>query len=138
MADFGTDILLKDGDLIFTPGADFMSTGDYELNNTPKFSGYYNIIFSVFNRLNTLQGEIPFHPDYGTSLPLLVSKPNTGSMRQSIEVEFTKAILQDPRVSKIISIKVEPQGSQVNVRAELQLIGKSESSVFIFPNFFID
>ncbi len=140
MADFGNDLILKDGDLVFAPNADLLTTRDYENNNqsTTKFDGYYNIIFSVFNRLNTVQGEIPFHPDYGTSLPLLVSKPNTKSMSELIKSEFYKVLEQDPRISKIISVTSESSGNQLNVKAELLLIGKSESSVFIFPNFFIE
>ena len=66
MADFGNDFILKDGDLVFSPNSDLFTTRDYERNNssTSKFDGYYNIIFSVYNRLNTVLGEIPFHPDY--------------------------------------------------------------------------
>lgn len=140
MADFGNDFILKDGDLVFSPNSDIFTTRDYERNNaaTTKFDGYYNIIFSVYNRLNTVVGEIPFHPDYGTKLPLLVSKPNTKATADMVKQEFYKVLEQDPRISAIDSIKVEQYGNQMNVKAELVLIGKSESSVFIFPNFFIE
>ena len=141
MADdkYGNDLLLKDGDLIFTSRGDFMTTDDYEtaLDFVP-FKGHSNIIFSTYNRLTTVIGEIPFHPDYGSNLPLLVSKNNSPDLRTKIETEMYRTLEQDPRIKDIISIDVKQDGKYFNMKAELLLTGKSDSSVFIFPNFFIN
>lgn len=141
MADdkYGNDLLLKDGDLIFTSRGDFMTTDDYEaaLDFVP-FKGHSNIIFSTYNRLTTVIGEIPFHPDYGSNLPLLVSKNNSPDLRTKIENEMYRTLEQDPRIKDIISIDVKQDGKYFNIKAELLLTGKSDSSVFVFPNFFIN
>lgn len=138
---YGIDLVTLDGDLILTDAGDFLTTTDYQNSVDPdgtKFDGYYGIVFSVFNRLNTIQGEIPFHPEYGTGLQLLVSKPNNDATAEQIKQAFYQVLEQDPRIQDIISVIVEQQGSQANVKAELLLTGKAESSIFIFPNFFIE
>lgn len=136
---YGNDLLLKDGDLIFTSRGDFMTTDDYEsaLDFVP-FKGYSNIIFSTYNRLSTVIGEIPFHPDYGSNLPLMVSKNNSGDLKSKIEKEMFAVLEQDPRIKDIINIQINQNGRSFNIKAELLLTGKSDSSVFIFPNFFIN
>jgi phage baseplate assembly protein W len=141
MADnkYGNDILLKDGDFVFINRGDFMTTDDYEGNlDFVPFPGHSNIIFSTFNRLTTIYGEIPFHPDYGSNLPLMVSKNNNGDLKSKVTSELYEVLGQDQRIKDIISIDVEQNGRTFSVKAELLLTGKSDSSVFIFPNFFIN
>jgi phage baseplate assembly protein W len=141
MADnkYGNDILLKDGDFIFLSRGDLMTTDDYELKlDFVPFPGYSNIIFSTFNRLTTMLGEIPFHPDYGSNLPIMVSKNNSGNLKNKIVTEMYEVLSQDQRIKDIISVDVEQNGRVFSIKAELLLTGKSDSSVFIFPNFFIN
>lgn len=136
---YGNDILLKDGDFIFNSRGDFMTTDDYEANlDFVPFRGHSNIIFSTFNRLSTVLGEIPFHPDYGSNLPLLVSKNNSNDLKSKVSSEMYSVLEQDPRIKDIINIEVEQNGRVFNIKAELLLTGKSDSSVFIFPNFFLN
>lgn len=135
---YGNDLVMLDGDFVLTDAGDLMTAKDYESGVTPPFDGYYNIMFSIFNRLNTAKGEIPWEPDYGTSLPMLVSKPNSKAMAELIKDEFYEAIRQDPRVVDVKSFSTEQNGNKLSVKAELLLSGKAESSVFIFPNFFIE
>lgn len=137
---YGNDVILWDSDFVFGPNSDLQTTSDYETNNpaTTLFPGYYNIVFSVFNRLSTVKGEIPFHPTYGSSLTLLISKPNNKSLERDIRDAFEDILQQDPRVAQVRSVIVEANGNEASVKAELVLTGKAESSIFIFPNFFID
>jgi phage baseplate assembly protein W len=136
---YGNDLILKDGDFVFKSRGDFMTTDDYEqAQEFVPFKGHSNIIFSTFNRLTTVLGEIPFHPDYGSNLPLLVSKNNNQDLKSKILVEMYNVLEQDPRIEDIVDIEVNQNGRYFNMKAELLLTGKSDSSVFIFPNFFIN
>lgn len=139
-SDYGNDLVLFDDDLVLGANGDFFTSSDYEANNPTqtRFDGYYNIIFSAFNRLNTIRGEIPFHPEYGSSLALLVSRPNNKITADLIKQEFTDGLKSDPRIREVKRVDVEHSGNQMSVKAELVLSGKSESSIFVFPNFFIE
>lgn len=135
---YGNDLILFDGDLVVSSRGDLATTNDYEKSQTPLFEGYYNIIFSLFNRINTIVGELPLHPEYGTLVPLLVSTPANRDIQKKLEEELTQALLQDPRISDVIVTEVSVDGNKVSSRAEVILTGKANSSIFIFPNFYIE
>lgn len=135
---YGNDILIFDGDFVSSAKGDLSTAIDYEKSNVFRFEGYYNMIFSIFNRLNTIRGEMPLHPEYGSSLPLLISKVNNISNNQSIIDAFNELLLDDPRIEEVESISIENIGNKVSVAATIKLTGKSESSVFVFPNFYIE
>jgi hypothetical protein len=68
----------------------------------------------------------------------MVSKNNNGDLKSKVTSELYEVLGQDQRIKDIISIDVEQNGRTFSVKAELLLTGKSDSSVFIFPNFFIN
>lgn len=135
---YGNDLILFNGDLAISARGDLASTNDYEKTQSVPFDGYYNIIFSVFNRINTVVGELPIHPDYGSKLPLLVSKPGKQEFIDNLKNEINNALLQDQRISEVITSEISINGSFVSVKSEVVLTGRSDSSVFIFPNFYIE
>lgn len=135
---YGNDLILFNGDLAISARGDLASTNDYEKTQSVPFDGYYNIIFSVFNRINTVVGELPIHPDYGSKLPLLVSKPGKQEFIDNLKNEINNALLQDQRISEVITSEVSISGNFVSVKSEVVLTGRSDSSVFIFPNFYIE
>lgn len=135
---YGNDLIIFDGDLIVSARGDLASTNDYEKTQTVPFAGYYNIIFSALNRVGTVIGELPIHPEYGTQIPLLVSTPNKYDLPERIREELSTALLQDPRISEVITTDIIVDGSKISATAEVVLIGKTESSVFVFPNFYIE
>jgi phage baseplate assembly protein W len=135
---YGNDLIIFDGDLVISARGDFASTNEYEKTQVTPFDGYYNIIFSALNRVGTVVGELPLHPEYGTQIPLLVSTPNKSDLVERIKEELSVALLQDPRISEVITTDIIVDGSKISVTAEVDLIGKTESSIFIFPNFYIE
>jgi phage baseplate assembly protein W len=135
---YGNDLIIFDGDLIVSARGDLASTNDYEKTQITPFDGYYNIIFSALNRVGTVVGELPLHPEYGTQIPLLVSTPNKYDLAERIKEELSVALLQDPRISEVITTDIIVDGSKISTTAEVVLIGKTESSVFVFPNFYIE
>lgn len=135
---YGNDLMVFDGDLVISARSDLASSTDYEKGQDAPFEGYYNIIFSVFNRLNTVKGELPIHQDYGSNLPILVSSPNSPITAQAIRNEFQTVLLDDPRIAQVNLINIEQIDNKIGVTAEVVLTGKSDSSIFIFPNFYIE
>jgi phage baseplate assembly protein W len=138
MSKYGNDIIIFNGDLVVSARGDLAGTNDYEKTQVVPFEGYYNVIFSTLNRIGTIIGELPIHPEYGTQIPLLVSTPGKPDILDKIREELAESLLQDPRISEVITTDVTINGSKVSARAEVILIGKIESSVFIFPNFYIE
>lgn len=135
---YGNDLILFDGDLVVSARGDLASTNDYEKTQSVPFEGYYNIIFSAFNRINTVVGELFIHPDYGSSVPLIVSSPNMQKTVDRLKEELKSALLQDPRIASVLMVNVVSDGNKITSKAEVVLTGRSDSSVFIFPNFYVE
>lgn len=138
MSKYGNDLLLFDGDLIVSYRGDLFTASDYEKTANAPFEGYYNVIFSMFNRLGTVRGELVLHEDYGSELPILVSNPNSPILLQTIEELFSEIVNEDPRVEEVELVEAVQNGSMISVKASLRLNGKAENTVFIFPNFYIE
>lgn len=134
---YGNDVIIFDGDIVVSPKGDLLTASDYENTVGSKFKGYYNIIFSVFNRLSTVIGELPLHPQYGSNLPLVVSSPNNSAALESVKKAFEDLLVSDSRIQKVNLVSVEQVGNKLSVTANVLLTGKAESSVFVFPNFYI-
>ena len=70
-----------------------------------------NLSQAVISRVKTLRGELELHPDYGSRLPLLVGQVPNDFTLQLARQHVREALLQEPRIKSIDSIKV----SYVNV-----------------------
>jgi phage baseplate assembly protein W len=134
---YGNDVIIFDGDLAVSAKGDLLTATDYENTVGSLFEGYYNIIFSVFNRLNTVIGELPLHPDYGSNLPIIVSSPNNSAAIESVRKAFEDLLNSDSRVESVDLVNINQSGDKISVTANLLLTGRAESSVFVFPNFYI-
>lgn len=135
---YGNDLILFDGDINISPRGDLSTSNDYEKSNTPPFAGYYNMIFSIFNRLSTVKGEMPIHPEYGSKIPLIVSTPNNPDAVDLIREAFTELLEDDSRIEEVNSINIEQIDNKISVNANVFLTGRSESATFVFPNFYIE
>jgi phage baseplate assembly protein W len=135
---YGNDLILFDGDIAISPRGDLSTSNDYEKNNLTPFPGYYNMIFSIFNRLGTVRGELFIHPDYGSKIPLIISTPNNPNAAELIREAFTELLEEDSRVEQVNNIDIQQVGNKVSVNANVFLTGRSESATFVFPNFYIE
>lgn len=81
MADYGTDLLLLNGDIIFA--------GDLAT-----VSGEDNVKQQAYLRLLTDLGESVFFPAYGTALQVFISKPYTDENAKKAEAEVRTALLR--------------------------------------------
>lgn len=138
MSKYGNDLLLFDGDFAVSSRGDLFTINDYEKSANPPFEGYYNMIFAIFNRLNTVRGELVIHEEYGSELPILVSQPNNQVTLTTVKSIFEEIINEDPRVEQVDLINVLQKGNSISVTAHLKLNGKAENTIFIFPNFYIE
>lgn len=134
---FGSDILVNNGDIVVSPTGDLFTTDDSDAINSlsVKFPGYYNMLYSLLDRLNTVRGSNHFHPDYGSKLHELLSSPNDASFVDYVSREIEETILQDPRVSKVESVVITQSNDTISARVSATLIGSEQSVEFVFPNF---
>lgn len=134
---FGNDIVLANGDLVINTQGNLYTYSDYEKKNaaTTKFTGYYNILYALLDRILTAKGDNIFHPNYGSDIPTIVSTPGTGTLKQQITDSITQSLQDDPRVVRVTSVDVTINGNSVSVKIYAQLIGDDKASQFVFPSF---
>lgn len=66
-----------------------------------RVEGYQNLTQALLLRLNTPQGSLILHPEYGSTLGTLLGQRNTEATVNKIVVNVEKTIRQDTRVSNV-------------------------------------
>ena len=137
---FGSNLLLFSGDIVTGPNGNVGTTTDYENNNptTARFPGYYNMVFSLFDKISTIIGDNIFHPDYGTRVGLILSQPNSPNTAAALKEEITNALKSDGRVKSIESIEITQEDNKIHVSAFVTLENSSQSYQFLFPAFIVE
>lgn len=77
------------------------SKGDLTLSAAGQITtqaGLDNLRTAITRRLTTLRGQHPFHPDYGSLVPLHVGELMDAGRARLIVVDARRAIMRDPRV----------------------------------------
>lgn len=64
-------------------------------------SGIRNIVQAVNDRLTTEKGDLPFHPEYGTNLPLLIGGHRTPFTPKLVELEIYDALSNEDRITDL-------------------------------------
>jgi hypothetical protein len=85
MSDYGTDLLLKNDDIVFTADGDVQTV-----------SGAAMIAQDIDQTLKITPGTLPWDEEIGSSLPLMLndSTPNNNA----IIAELERVAIEDPRV----------------------------------------
>jgi hypothetical protein len=83
--DYGTDFLLVDDDVVFTPD------GDIKL-----VSGPACVAQDIDQTLKIVPGRLPWDKEAGSSLPLMLN--DAGSSMASALAELERAAIADPRI----------------------------------------
>ncbi|MEY8688428.1 MAG: hypothetical protein AB9M53_00930 [Leptothrix sp. (in: b-proteobacteria)] len=100
---FERDIHLVDGQIQFTDG-DFAFV-----------SGVANLRQALRHRVETDQGELIMHPEYGSKVRRLIGTIN-GPTAGLLAAEYTKAaVAQDPRIQTVRSATADIVGDRVDV-----------------------
>lgn len=94
---------------------------------------------AIVNRLKTRRGELAAlgHPDYGSRHHELVGEPNTESNRNLIKFHVLAALRQEPRIQRVVSLKVrpdrQPPRDMVRIEATVQLIHEPAPLNLVVP-----
>ncbi|MDR1175321.1 MAG: hypothetical protein LBK83_07625 [Treponema sp.] len=83
--DYGTDFLLVDDDIVFTPD------GDIELVSGPAY-----VAQDIDQALKIASGRLPWDKEAGSSLPLMLN--DAGSSAASVIAELERVAIADRRV----------------------------------------
>lgn len=92
----GVDILLNNGDFQVNQAGDLYWS-----------SGLNNLEQALIHRIRTVLGALIWHPEYGTIIQNLISKPNTDVLRSIISIELLRTLSQEPRIEKINNLEVK-------------------------------
>jgi phage baseplate assembly protein W len=117
MADdiLGVDIRLEDGALLVNSTGDIQWIKDIE-----------NLEQALRHRIHTRIGSLRYHPEYGSNIPAMVSRPNTDVLRGMMYVEIVKICEDEPRIDKILNLTVTaPTESEVVIELEVTVINTS-------------
>lgn len=108
--------MTTDQDLVFERDID-LSGGDLQTKNGDfvVVSGLGNLRQSLRHRLDTEQGELSMHPEYGSRIRRLVGQVN-GATAGLLAAEYAKAaVAADPRIRSVRSATADVQGDSIRV-----------------------
>ena len=93
--------------------------GDFQTIN-----GYNNLAWALGRRIQTTQGNLIYHPDYGSRIPPQVGQVQTNQTAGHIAAYGKSAILSDPRVASVPQATAQLQANgKVAFRANVQPSG---------------
>lgn len=92
----GVDILLNNGDFQANQAGDLTW-----------IAGLDNLEQALVNRIKTVIGALIWHPEYGTIIQNLISKPNTDVLRTIIAIELLRTLSEEPRIDRINNLEVK-------------------------------
>jgi phage baseplate assembly protein W len=92
----GVDILLNNGDFQVNQAGDLSWT-----------AGLDNLEQALVHRIRTVIGALIWHPEYGTIIQNLISKPNTDVLRTIIAIELLRTLSEEPRIERINNLEVK-------------------------------
>lgn len=104
---FGTDIALTNGLLGATASGDFAFV-----------SGRANLQQALKNRVETQQGDLAYHPRFGSLLKSLIGKTSVPAQQLLAASSAKGAVLADPRVSSVDKVVATVSGDSIAVSVE--------------------
>lgn len=100
-------------------------TSDFQI-----ISGYNNLRISLGRRLQTTQGTLIYHPEYGSRIPPEVGNIQTDLTAGHINAYGRSALQSDPRVARVLQAKTALQsGGLVSFSATVQPNGFNSSPI---------
>jgi phage baseplate assembly protein W len=104
---FGTDIALTNGLLGAT------ATGDFAF-----VTGRANLRQALKNRVETQQGDLAYHPRYGSLLKTLIGRVSVPAQQLLSASSAKGAVLADPRIASVDKAVATVNGDSVSVSIE--------------------
>lgn len=142
---YGSDFILSDtGDLVLTGEGtqteqDIMTTLQFEKKTPVRFDGYITLVEALYCMLMTVKGDFPFEEDFGSNLPLYISK-NIDQKFDEIQTSLEEELFKDDRIKDVNSIDIVkyPKSNQVIVKISVTGVNENEPSAFTFPFYLIN
>ena len=117
---------------------DTMITSNQDFN---LITYYDNLKQAIINRLRTGQGSLSLHPNYGSQLNELIGKNGNALILSEARQYVREALLQEPRISRINTIKTNFQEGSNNQIVVIQInvtpIGNNAEALNIIWDFFL-
>jgi phage baseplate assembly protein W len=106
-------------DVYLNPDADIVINRNQDLTG---IRYYDNLVQAIINRLKTAMGELELHLNYGSRLHELIGT-NPNDLTLSIaKMHVREALLQEPRISEINSIKPSFRANSNNQVIDIDLV----------------
>jgi phage baseplate assembly protein W len=127
-------------------GKDFRinpDTNDVIINYKDDFniiSYYENLKQAIIHRLKTNQGELRYHPNYGSKLHTLVGQVGNALLLTRARQYTREALLQEPRINTIKTIKAYYKTSlknEMGIEITVTPIGSQSNPLNIVYDFII-
>lgn len=103
--------------------------------------GFENLAQAVILRLLTPRGELAAlgHPEYGARVHELIGLPNNATHRNLLKLFVIEALKNEPRVAKVVELKVEPSpGLRSTVDVLLRVLPAQATEVVTIGPFAIE
>ena len=101
----------------------YLNNGDLQVNQSGDLSwiaGFDNLEQALIHRIRTVIGSLIWHPEYGSNLELIVSRPNTKTLRSFIYTEILNTLINEPRIKNINKLLVlEFDSSTITIDIEV-------------------
>lgn len=101
-----------------------------ELPNSVKdlkvVGGYDNLKQAIIIRLNTPQGSLLLHPEYGNTFSDIIGQPNTESNIRKLLVGIEKTLRQDERIKNVKVVANEVNADTVRIELSIEPINFSD------------
>ncbi len=78
-------------------------------------SGLANLSGALRRRVTTRRGELPFHPDYGTTIREIVGGANTPARALLAAQAARRAVEADPRIQRVSQAVAQPDGDRLAI-----------------------
>lgn len=104
----------SDGDIIVDDANDDLRTE----------GGIANLKGALNRRLQIERGELSYHPRYGSLLQTLPGETGDVRLIARARIESIQAMLQDPRLSQLLSLTAEIDSDVMDIRAEISVEGR--------------
>jgi len=125
-------------------GRDIMLTSlnDISIGTNDDFAIIFyenNLKQAIIDRLRTAQGELTLHPNYGSRLHELLGANSTDDTLVWARMFTREALLQEPRIEKILSVtaeyKEESMGEVIEISISVQPIQDLDKLNMVFSLF---
>jgi phage baseplate assembly protein W len=114
---YGQDLLLTTDKFSLTNGTNgdlIESNGDFSI-----IDGVQTLKQDLFHRLLTPLGTLPYHPDFGSNIPMLIGEVRTDEWRVKIGIEVSRTFRSDARVIDVTNMVVEPIDNGVTIECDI-------------------